>query len=88
MPYIPKVEREKYDDWIRELSDTLSILKFYNVSGHLNYIITKLLINTVPIRYDNYNTLIGILECVKLELYRRRVVPYENAKIEQNSDVY
>ena len=32
--------------------------------------------------------LIGVLECAKLELYRRVAAPYEDDKIDENGDVY
>jgi len=39
-------------------------------------------------KYDDYNTLIGVLENIKLELYRRKIIPYEDIKIKENGDVY
>jgi len=33
-------------------------------------------------------TVTGVLECAKLELYRRIAAPYEDTKIEENGDVY
>ena len=39
-------------------------------------------------KYYHYNQLIGVLECAKLELYRRLVTPYEDIKITDNGDVY
>ena len=32
--------------------------------------------------------MVGVLECAKLELYRRMAAPYEDEKIEDNGDVY
>ena len=32
--------------------------------------------------------ILGAVECAKLELYRRAVVPYEKKKIKENGDVY
>jgi len=40
------------------------------------------------IRYASLNEVIGVLECVKQEFYRKKVVPYEKRKIKENSDVY
>ena len=40
------------------------------------------------VRYSKINALIGVLECAKLELYRRVAAPYENDKIDENGDVY
>lgn len=56
--------------------------------GEINYLITQLLIETQPKTYRDYNNLIGVLECVKLEFYRRMVAKYEDEKIDQNGDVY
>ena len=38
--------------------------------------------------YHHYNQLIGVLECAKLELYRRLIAPYEDVKIIDDGDVY
>lgn len=62
-------------------------------AGELNYLITRfcqyfLEESCAKIGYDELNAVVGVLECVKQELYRRMVVPYENKKIEQNGDVY
>ena len=40
------------------------------------------------VEYARINELIGVLECAKLELYRRIAVPYEDTKIAENGDVY
>jgi len=59
--------------------------------GELNYTITNLLISYIQrnkLNYENINAIVGVLECAKLEMYRRLAVPYENEKIIQNGDVY
>lgn len=33
-------------------------------------------------------SVLGALEATKLELYRRRIAPYEDRKAEENGDVY
>lgn len=58
--------------------------------GELNYAITMLCVRYLGSSY-NYHTLngvIGVLECAKLELYRRMAAPYEDAKMKENGDVY
>ena len=58
--------------------------------GELNYLFTKIALAYVG-KYPNYrvyNDIIGALECCKLELYRRKVVDYEEKKIELNGDIY
>lgn len=60
-------------------------------SGELNYQITVLLnsyLMTKGLTYGNINEIIGVLECAKLELYRRIAVPYEEGKKKSNGDVY
>ena len=62
-------------------------------SGELNYAITRL-ISAYAARFGNtytYTTLndvLGALEGAKLEFVRRVVVPYEDAAIKSNGDVY
>jgi len=61
--------------------------------GTLNYIITRLCDYWCrdwegEANYEKYNTVIGVLECVKQELYRRQIAPYEDKKCEENGDVY
>ena len=88
MPYIKEEDRPVYDININNLCDLLSKIPQEAKSGHLNYIITKLIKGTNPKRYNDYNSLIGMLECCKLELYRRKIALYEDIKIEENGDVY
>jgi hypothetical protein len=58
--------------------------------GELNFAITSVILKYLGDRptYSKFNEVIGALECVKLELYRRKVVPYEDIKIKENGDVY
>jgi hypothetical protein len=80
MPYIIKAAREQLDDG--GLPDN---------AGELNYVITNLLddyLSAYGLNYTNVNALVGVLECAKLELYRRIAAPYEDEKIKENGDVY
>lgn len=79
MPYIKK----KYRRWLGSLIEKIGILDV----GELNYFITNLLIRQKPTSYKDYNSLIGVLECVKQEFYRRKVALYEDEKIEENGDL-
>lgn len=61
--------------------------------GTLNYIITRLCDYwcrdfSGEANYEKYNAVIGVLECAKLELYRRQVAAYEEKKCLLNGDVY
>lgn len=65
-------------------------------AGELNYVITRAIQDylgvSLPVslqpNYSDYNEAIGVLECAKLELYRRLIAVYENKKIADNGDVY
>jgi hypothetical protein len=85
MPYIKDYERDIFEKGLEEL-------KGFTVSpGQLNYLFTKLAddyINNMGKGYQTINDAIGALECAKLELYRRVVIPYEARKCEENGDVY
>jgi hypothetical protein len=59
--------------------------------GELNFVITSVIndyLEGAALNYTAINDAIGVLECAKLELYRRVAAAYENKKIEQNGDVY
>lgn len=60
-------------------------------AGELNYAITKLcgeFLNRRGEFYQTYNDIIGALEGAKLELYRRKIAPYEDGAISRNGDVF
>lgn len=79
MPYI------KVEDRTRAALDP-------HTEGELNYAITMFIKNYLKrkekVSYADYNGVIGVLECAKMELYRRLVAPYEEIKIKENTDVY
>jgi hypothetical protein len=59
--------------------------------GELNFAITQLVAGWLERNgrnYTNINAAVGVLECAKLELYRRVACPYENGKKNENGDVY
>lgn len=81
MPYIPQYRR----------AELLSRTYPPTTPGDANFMITSFcnaMLSEWGISYANINTLIGALECAKLELYRRIAVPYEDEKIRANGDVY
>ena len=53
-------------------------------AGALNYVITRLLDDYLDpqggVRYARINEVVGVLECAKMELYRRIAAPYEDTK--------
>jgi hypothetical protein len=94
MPYIKQESRDQLDPAIENLLVTLMLrkvngLQVHPAAGDYNYIITRLLdMGHSPHSYDSINTIMGILECVKQEYYRRIAAPYEGEKMYQNGDVY
>ena len=88
MPYVNKNLRERWAEvlWTLEAPQ----LARTATPGEINYIVTRLLLAWLGLnpRYEDYNAAIGVLECIKLELYRRAVAPYEDEKCRENGDVY
>jgi hypothetical protein len=87
LPYIKSEKRKKYEKIIQELVSILKSLPPEEVDGDLNYVVTKLLKEVYPLRYYHINKAVGVLECVKLEFYRRVAAPYEDLKIKESGDV-
>tara|TARA_A200000159_G_scaffold87804_1_gene81336 strand:+ start:2342 stop:2617 length:276 start_codon:yes stop_codon:yes gene_type:complete len=91
MPYISPDDRKNYDAVVKELVEDL-----YHSGeawrGNFNYtissIISKFIDRLGGPRYSHINDIVGVLECIKLELYRRVAAPYEDLKAEENGDVY
>lgn len=91
MPYINGTDKANLGHITKNFVDA-QILN----PGHLNYLITQLCLAYIngtkasgyAARYQDYNDVVGALEGAKLEFYRRAVSPYEDAKIEENGDVY
>jgi hypothetical protein len=91
MPYIPADKRTNLDDPLASLAAKVIVEDSRSQAGVLNYCITALfneVLKTRGLNYSNVNELIGVLECAKLELYRRVASPYEDEKIQSNGDVY
>lgn len=89
MPYITQEDRVRIDRTIKRAAFITT-----ESPGHLNYAITKLVHNHIDAVADvkgyNYrclNEVIGVLECLKLELYRQIVAPYEDKKKKENGPV-
>jgi hypothetical protein len=85
MPYIKREDREFSDPYSREFArgDIAT-------AGQLNYAITMLIkeaLGPTP-NYDAINSVVGVLECAKQEVYRRVAAPYEDKKKKENGDVY
>lgn len=85
MPYITQDRRKRFD------YDILSLFKFIENEGDLNYCITKLCHLLIKrkwgLSYKTLNKVIGVLGCVKLELYRKVTAPYEDIKENENGPI-
>lgn len=81
MPYIDKASRKR-----------LAEGAVAQTPGELNYLITMLLDDYIQrkggVRYAHINEVVGVLECAKLELYRRVAAPYEDGKCAASGEVY
>lgn len=99
MPYIKSERRPRFDA-IVEVFSHMGMEKVHTPFGYSSlstvgagdmvYLFTRLLVAWLPKEptFSEYSTALGILEAAKLELYRRRVAPYENSRLEENGDVY
>ncbi len=94
MPYIDNDGRNFVD---KELVALITKLKHSSIpdekrEGYLNYTLCKLLFEVMRPhggwRYWAINSVMGVLNCVTLEFYRRVAVPFEEKKKEQEGDVF
>lgn len=90
MPYIKGDRRAVLHEKYLHHSTEDAKNNAYPVScGELNFVITKLCLQYMMTpSYSRLNEIIGVLECVKQEFYRRAAAPYEDKKIQENGDVY
>ena len=87
MPYIKAGNRKKYENVLERLVKILKTVPPEEIDGELNYVVTKILKEIYSLRYFHINKAVGVLECIKLEYYRRVAAPYEDQKIEEAGDV-
>jgi len=90
MPYIPQEDRQSLEHQLQELTVRLATNP-EEFAGRMNYALSALINGIIKERGVSYtviNDIIGVLESVKLELYRRVAIPYEDSKIKENGDVY
>lgn len=97
MPYIQNDKRQQVSNQINGLIEAVVECAggdVQSLSGILNYCITVLIASTYQLvtkkkklSYADHNSAVGMLECAKMEFYRRRTAPYEDEKIQENGDV-
>jgi len=86
MPYIEKTRRYELDK-----QGAARLGEFCATSGELNYAITRLCLSYLDRhhkRYATMNEILGVLQAVGFEFYRRVAADYEDQKIQENGDVY
>ena len=79
MPYIPENERLAIIDGCTPVT-----------AGQLNYAIHLLIDDYIiknGLNYQTCNDVMGALQGVQQEFYRRKVAPYEDSKIKENGDI-
>lgn len=86
MPYIEAGRRKQFDSIVDKLAQAMPV---GFDPGDLNYCISRLLWSLWEkhSRYYTGNDLIGVLECVKQEFYRCKMVPHEEIKKCLNGDI-
>lgn len=96
MPYIKTEIRKEIDTSIDNLINNIKCsytLESYedNIEGVANYTISRLISGLMKPesgwRYIWINRVIGTLQCVALEFYRRLAGPYEDKAIDKNGDL-
>lgn len=91
MPYIPQLKRDDLDPAIDQLHEALVKLatddENNNFEGNMNYSLTRLIRLCYGTSYEDINDVIGMLECVKLEHYRKIAGPYEDQKEFENGHI-
>lgn len=89
MPYIKDDDRLRFAEIEQAFDDLIQDKAL--VAGELNYMFTTFIVAHMAKKgknYANINEVVGMLECVKQEFYRRYVAPYEDVKNKENGDVY
>lgn len=82
MPYIHPEDRDAFEPKLE---------RRITAPDQLNFSVTRLIddyLSNNRLDYQTLNDVIGVLECVKLEVYRRIAAPYEDQKLALNGDVY
>ncbi len=88
MPYIGRKDRKQYQDVLNSLAELIPKDRTIR-PGHMNYVVS-LLIEKVygsTMRYADHNEVVGVLNCIAAEFYRRKTSPYEDQKIAEEGDL-
>ena len=88
MPYIKREDRRKYTRIIEELAQLIPQDRMAR-PGHMNYLVSMLIhkVYGTEMRYSDHNEVVGVLNCIVDEFYRRKTAPYEDIKIAEEGDL-
>lgn len=89
MPYIKQNKRKELEEVFGRKPMNIGFL--CNNPGELNYLISNIILGYLDKKgesYSTFNELMGVLECVKQEFYRRSVADYEEEKMKINGDIF
>ena len=90
MPYIIQQNRTVLEERLKPILNLSRDL----FAGELHYILTRIVdeyahqVRVGGVCYDSIKDVLGTLEAVKQEFYRRVAAPYEDMKRNQNGEVY
>jgi len=87
MPYIKPERRPRLDRIVDEVLEVIGGTPSEEWDGQLNYLITRILKNLYKPSYLNYERVMGLLECIQHEFYRRFIASYEDGKILEYGDM-
>ena len=79
MPYIEKQDRKQLQQRLPDNAGELAYILSQDVDAYLA---------THKVNYAKYAEVIGVLETLKLEIFRRFTAPYEDAKHAHNGDAF
>ena len=79
MPYIDRKDRQQLTQRLPDNAGELAYVLSQSVDAYLA---------THKVNYAKYAEVIGVLETLKLELYRRFTGPYEDGKRMHNGDAF
>lgn len=87
MPYVKKEKRVELDKIVNQILALMEKIPDEDRDGCLNYLFTKTLKSLYRPSYFNYERVMGLLECIQQEFYRRLIAPYEDSKMREHGDV-
>lgn len=88
MPYVDRAHRRALHATLTGLTAQIAHTPRDQRAGILAYVFAMLTVHGFhPGNFDDYATVLGVLESTKAELYRRAIGPYEDDKIAMNGDL-